>query len=143
MSNLQGMQKPCSKNTFTAFIRKKWDVYTHPIFTFLIHRPVLNHVILNDLTWPFVETDNTVIIHLKAYSNISRTPSMKLNTYLCFLTPSNSRDLKSGLCNLSHNPKDSMTSRLLIQFYITAAGSSLLYLAISVNDINSFSKSCV
>lgn len=49
--------------------------------------------------------------------------------------------LKSGLWSFSHNPKNSITSRFLIQFCIAAVGSSLLYRAISVNEINSFSSS--
>ena len=45
---------------------------------------------------------------------------------------------KFKLCRVSHNPRKSITSRPLIQFCITAVGSSLLYLAISVIEIYSF-----
>ena len=54
------------------------------------------------------------------------------------LNPSNSTGLKSGLCNDSHKPKNSIVSRERIQFLITSFGASLLYFAISVREINSF-----
>ncbi len=43
----------------------------------------------------------------------------------CFLNSSNSRGLKFGLYNVSHRPKYSMVFRFLIQFPITALGSSV------------------
>ena len=53
----------------------------------------------------------------------------------CILTPSNSTGLKSGLLSCSHRPRNSIVSRLCIQFLITSSGASLLYRAISVSKI--------
>ncbi len=59
----------------------------------------------------------------------------------CFLNPSNSTGLKPGLFSDSHSPKNSIISLFLSQFFITSSGESLLYRAISVSEIYSFSKS--
>ena len=54
----------------------------------------------------------------------------------CFLNPSNSTGLKSGLFNCSQSPRNSMVFRLRIQFLTMSAGASLfLYFAISVREI--------
>ena len=51
------------------------------------------------------------------------------------LIRSNSTELKFVLFKLSHKPKNSIVSFLLIQFLITSLGSSLLYRAMSVRLI--------
>ena len=52
-----------------------------------------------------------------------------------FLNPSNSMGLKWGLYRLSHMPRYSMEFRFRSQFEITAEGSSLLNLAMSVKEM--------
>src|SRR5690606_11654482 len=53
-----------------------------------------------------------------------------------FLNPSNSTDLKFGLCIVSHKPSNSMVLRLRSQFLMTSSALyGFLYLAISVIDI--------